>query len=118
MYRGPVPELAGRYFFADFVTARLWSLRWDGSAPSLFDGSNYTELTDHTGDPRYTPDVGSLSSISSFGEDDRGNLYVLDLNDGEIFQLPEPSGSLPLALLFLAILQRRNPARKGLRYAP
>ena len=91
VYRGPIPELQGRYFFADYVTADLWSLRFDGSDPSLFDGTNYTDLTDHSGDPRFIPDVGTIASVSSFGEDDAGNLYVLDLNDGEVFFIPEPS---------------------------
>jgi glucose/arabinose dehydrogenase len=91
VYRGPVQELQGRYFFADYVTADLWSLRFDGSDPSLFDGTNYTDLTDHSGDPRFIPDVGTIASVSSFGEDDVGNLYVLDLNDGEVFFIPEPS---------------------------
>ena len=113
-YRGPVPELAGRYFFADFSTARLWSLRWDGSAPSSFDGSNYTELTDHTGDPRFTPDLGSFGAISSFGEDDRGNLYLLDLYDGEVFQLPEPNrAQLQAAGILLLLALRGRAAARG-----
>ena len=96
-YRGPAPELDGRYFFADFATGRLWSLRFDGSHPSSFDGTNYTELTDHTGDPDFTPDAGTIGSVSSFGEDAAGNLYVLDLG-GEVFFIPEP----PAAVLQLA----------------
>jgi glucose/arabinose dehydrogenase len=98
VYRGPVPELDGRYFFADFLTGRLWSLRYDGSHPSSFDGTNYTELTDHTGAPGLVPDVGTIGSVSSFGEDPIGNLYVLDLGGGEVFFVPEP----PAALLQLA----------------
>jgi glucose/arabinose dehydrogenase len=94
VYRGPIAELAGRYFLADFVTAELWSLRFDGSSPNLFDGTNYTELTNHSGDPRFTPDMGTIGSVSSFGEDDAGNLYVLDLNDGEVFFVPEPTAGL------------------------
>jgi glucose/arabinose dehydrogenase len=93
VYRGPVAELDGRYFFADFATGELWSLRYDGSDPSSFDGTNYTELTDHTGDPDFTPDVGSIGSVASFGEDGIGNLYVVDLG-GEVFYIPEPSGTL------------------------
>ncbi len=92
VYRGPVASLQGRYFFADYGTAELWSLLWDGSDPSLFDGSNYTDLTNHAGDPDFDPDVGSIDAVSSFGEDDAGNLYVLDLG-GEVFLLPEPPGS-------------------------
>jgi glucose/arabinose dehydrogenase len=109
VYRGPVASLLGRYFFADFATGQVWSLRFDGSNPSTFDGTNYTELTNHTGDPAFTPDVGSINSISSFGEDAAGNLYVVDLG-GEIFFIPEPS-SLALQLggsaLLLTLARRR-----------
>jgi glucose/arabinose dehydrogenase len=94
VYRGPTSELAGRYFFADFVTGELWSLRYDGSDPNLFDGGNYTELTNHSGEIGFIPDVGTIGSVSSFGEDDAGNLYVLDLSDGEVFLIPEPSAGL------------------------
>jgi glucose/arabinose dehydrogenase len=93
--RRPVPGLFGRYFFADYATANLWSLRWDGSDPSTFDGHNYVELTDHDGEPAFTPDVGSIGSVASFGEDALGNLYVVDL-DGEVFYIPEPSSELML----------------------
>jgi len=114
VYRGPIPELRGLYFFADFSTARLWSLRWDGTSPALFDGSNYTDLTDHTGDPRFTPDIGSLGSISSFGEDARGNLYILDLFGGEVFLLPEAGHSqLQLAGIALLLALRRRATARG-----
>jgi glucose/arabinose dehydrogenase len=101
VYRGPVTELAGRYFFADFVTGQLWSLRFDGSDPALFDGTNYTDLTNHAFDPRFTPDVGAIGRVSSFGEDREGALYVLDLSDGEVFVVPEAS-TLGQALVALA----------------
>jgi glucose/arabinose dehydrogenase len=114
VYRGPVVELRGRYFFADFDTAALWSLVWDASDPSLFDGTNFTDFTDHSGDPSFTPDVGSIGSVSSFGEDDDGNLYVLDL-DGEVFLLPEPSVPLSLGsgIALLALLGRAGARRSG-----
>ena len=96
VYRGPAASLRGRYFFADYSRGRLWSAVWNGSAPTTFNGKNYTSLVDHGADPAYTPDTGTISSISSFGEDSDGNLYVLDLNDGEIFVVPEPSGALAL----------------------
>jgi glucose/arabinose dehydrogenase len=35
VYRGPIGALDGRYFFADFGTAALWSLLWDGSDPTM-----------------------------------------------------------------------------------
>jgi hypothetical protein len=100
VYRGPVAELDGRYFFSDFENARLWSLRYDGSSPSTFDGTNYVELTEHTGDPGFTPDAGSIGNVASFGEDSAGNLYILDLVDGEVFYIPEP----PAAWMQLAAL--------------
>jgi hypothetical protein len=93
VYRGPVAELQGRYFFADFGTARLWSFVWDGSDPAAFDGTNYTDLTDHASDPRFTPDVGAIDTVSSFGEDAAGNLYVVDLF-GDVFLVPEPGAGL------------------------
>ncbi|HEX5064797.1 MAG TPA: PQQ-dependent sugar dehydrogenase, partial [Myxococcota bacterium] len=111
VYRGPVPELQGRYFFADFGTGRLWSLRWDGSPPASNDGTNYTELTDHTGQPGFVPDMGTIATVSSFGEDDVGNLYVLDLNGGEVFLLPEPDAlwmQLAGAGLTAALARRRT----------
>jgi hypothetical protein len=33
VYRGPITSLRRRYFFADFGTAHLWSLRYDASPP-------------------------------------------------------------------------------------
>jgi glucose/arabinose dehydrogenase len=85
VYRGPVAELAGTYFFADFATERIWSLVHDGSAPSAFDGTNYDELADRTAelDP---PGPLAINSISSFGEDASGNLYIVDLG-GEVFRI-------------------------------
>jgi hypothetical protein len=126
VYRGPLESLRGRYFFSDFITGRLWSLRFDLSDSSQFDGSNFSELTDHTltGDPRFIPDVGSLDPISSFGEDAAGNLYMTKLGSstdplpdtGEIFRVPEPSSSTlyASAVLILAGLRavRFNRHRK------
>jgi glucose/arabinose dehydrogenase len=117
VYRRPIAELDGRYFFADFATGRLWSLRYDGSHPSTFDGTNYTELTDHTGDPAFTPDVGTIGNVSSFGEDAVGNLYVLDLGGGEVFVIPEPPGTMMQLVAFAALLllarRRGAPGRRA-----
>jgi len=96
VYRGPIASLRGRYFFADYGRARIWSTVWDGSLPSSFNGRNYSSLVDHGDDPAFAPDEGGIDSISSFGEDSDGNLYVLDLGDGEVFLLPEPNVDLAL----------------------
>jgi glucose/arabinose dehydrogenase len=84
VYRGPIAELQGTYFFADYVTDQIWSFR--------FDGANKTEFINRTAE--LSPDVGSIDSISSFGEDAFGNLYIVDLG-GEVFKIvcnPAPRG--------------------------
>lgn len=115
VYRGPISELQGNYFFADFEDGRIWMLEFDRNTnPSSFDGANGT-LTEMTStwnslisDPADTNYVGdnSLSTLAgldhivSFGEDNQGNLYVVDFsygtgfssgqyraNAGEIFKL-------------------------------
>lgn len=113
VYRGPVSSLVGRYFFADYYSGQFWSLVWDGSVPSGFDGTNYGQLTDHDGDPLFAPDVGTIANISSFGEDAAGNLYVLNHLGGSVFRLPEPDADVLAfaALLCLAGLARAAPTR-------
>lgn len=121
VYRGPASSLRGRYFFADFGRGRIWSAIWDGSSPAGFNGRNYTSLVDHGSDPDFAPDLGTIDTISSFGEDAEGNLYVLDHGDGEVFLLPEPDsvwleGGLLLGMIGLARMRlERRPvsARVG-----
>ena len=84
VYRGPIAELQGDYFFADFGSERIWSLRFDGSSPATFNGTNFTAFTDRTAS--LVPDVGTIDQISSFGEDGAGNLFILDLG-GEVFEV-------------------------------
>lgn len=106
VYRGPVASLYGAYFFADAVNPRIWSFRYDGSDPMSFDGTNFTDFLDRTS--AIVPDAGSIGGavygVTSFAEDDLGNLYILDF-DGEIFRLQADSAARvpipPLALLAL-----------------
>jgi glucose/arabinose dehydrogenase len=123
VYRGAITELRGRYMFADFLTARIWSLRWDQSDPSGFDGTNYTDFVDHADDPRFIPDAGTLAQISSFGQDAARNLYVTTVT-GEVFRLTPlavtPGASalgplLPAALAaaaWLGLRRRRGALRR------
>jgi glucose/arabinose dehydrogenase len=76
VYRGPSEGLQGQYFFADFVTGQVFTLRQD-----INDDWIATERTN-----QITPNVGSIDNPSSFGEDALGNLYVVDI-DGEVFRL-------------------------------
>lgn len=88
VYRGAVDALQGRYFFSDNVNSRIWSFIWDGSSPATFDGTNFVDFIDWTGTPEFTPDVGTLTSISSFGEDAAGNLYIVSLS-GHVFRVTQ-----------------------------
>jgi hypothetical protein len=125
VYRGPVASLRGRYVFADFLTSRIWTLRWDRSDPAGFDGTNYTDFVDFGDDPRFVPDVGSLSLITSFGEDAAGNLYMTTLG-GDVFRVTALAAPVPgpaalfwpllpaaLALAGAASLRRRKRATHG-----
>lgn len=114
VYRGPIVELQGRYFFSDFGTGGVWSFIWDGSPPTSFDGTNYTDLTDHTNEPGFIPDMGALNSISSFGEDAAGNLYLTSLFTGELYRVPEPNvWMMQVAGLLTIVGIVRIRARRG-----
>lgn len=70
VYRGAaIPGLCGVYLYADYVTQRLWGLRYDGRRASA------KEL------PR--PGI----SISSFGQDRDLELYVADHGGGRILKV-------------------------------
>jgi Glucose / Sorbosone dehydrogenase len=114
VYRGPDPSLQGRYFFADYITAHLWSFVWDGTAPPLANGTNFTGLTDHSTDPAWAPDVGTLNFVLSFGEDAAGRVYVMDI-DGDVFRLPEPAGAMPLAVGCAGVVALARARRRARR---
>lgn len=76
VYRGPIPELQGVYFFADFVSKQIWSFRYDGATK--------TEFQNRTAS--LAPVVGNIGNIASFAEDAAGNLYIIDY-DGELYRL-------------------------------
>src|SRR5256885_3129028 len=71
VYRGKkFPELRGAYVFGDWETRRLWAAR--------FDGDKVVEMTEIT-----RPSV----RIGAFGEDNDGELYILDHDNGTIHTL-------------------------------
>ncbi|MDG2095158.1 MAG: PQQ-dependent sugar dehydrogenase [Phycisphaerales bacterium] len=77
VYRGSsMPWLQGTYFFGDYCSNQIWSLRYDGV--------NVSDYQDRTNE--LSPNAGSIGAISSFGEDYYGELYICDLN-GEIFKI-------------------------------
>ena len=77
VYRGKaLPALDGVYFYADYCTALVRSFRWKGG----------TTIADHWDWRPALDPKDRLASISSFGEDAAGELYILSL-DGRIWKL-------------------------------
>ena len=90
VYRGPGEGLHGQYFFADFVTGQIWTMRFPPAG-----GVVITERTS-----QIIPNVGQINNPASFGEDALGNLYVVDL-DGDLFRLTPQTSSADLGDLLL-----------------
>lgn len=75
VYRGTKQgPLVGTYFFADFVDGRIWGLARtaEGVRTRLLLDTDY--------------------SIASFGEDDEGELYVVDFAGGAVYRLVAKAG--------------------------
>ncbi|MDX2170669.1 MAG: PQQ-dependent sugar dehydrogenase [Deltaproteobacteria bacterium] len=83
VYRGcALPDLQGEYFFSDYCTAFLRTFR-------LVDGV-VTDLRDRTAELAPHGDTGAIATVSSFGEDAQGELYIADLG-GQVFKIaPAP----------------------------
>jgi hypothetical protein len=124
VYRGPVPSLQGKYIFADYVAARVYAINMDRDQdPATFNGDDYTNFEDLTPIWESATFGGfDLTRISSFGEDNDGNLYVVSLADnlssaydsideGAIYRItfvPEPSAIGVIALAMLSLTCRRT----------
>jgi glucose/arabinose dehydrogenase len=73
VYRGQaVPELRGRYLYADFCTGHVWALPADGKPQ------------------RHGKPVASVPGPSSFGEDHAGELYITSFDGGLYKLVPRP----------------------------
>ncbi len=71
VYRGAKePKLEGAYFFTDYCGGVIWAL-----------------TRDSTGNWQRTEVLSSKLSISSFGEDQSGELYVVSQADGTIYRM-------------------------------
>jgi CubicO group peptidase (beta-lactamase class C family) len=72
VYRGQkVPQLDGCYVYADYVSGKLWALKYDEAAKKVV--ANYTI-------------GGNISPIMSFGEDEQGETYYTT-DGGLIYRL-------------------------------
>jgi len=98
VYRGTAfPSLRGRYFFADYVQGRVWSIGL--TIDSMTGEATASARTDHTAELGGSPVLGN---ISSFGVDSRGELYVVNHTGGTIVQI---TGGLPLPPTNLRIIR-------------
>ncbi len=71
VYRGKkLPQLAGCYLYADFVTGKLWALKYDEQKKAVL--ANYTI-------------GGNIMPIMSFGEDEQGEAYYTT-DTGQIYR--------------------------------
>ena len=78
VYRGPaVAGLGGTYLYADYCSGTIWGLD-AGSAPAA---------------PRVLLQSGL--AVASFGEDEAGELYVVDLAGGGVFRVVAPGDQAP-----------------------
>jgi glucose/arabinose dehydrogenase len=74
VYRGSAfPSLQGVYLFGDLCSGRIWGIRRNGAA---WDNA---VLADNTG-----------LTITTFGEDESGNVYVVNYANGDLLQILSP----------------------------
>ena len=83
VYRGLSlgPSFRGRYFFADFIRSRVWSLALDIDGNGEATASDVREHTTELGG------VTELSNVASFGVDSEGELYVVSYGRGVILKI-------------------------------
>ena len=82
VYRGNIEPIRNHYVFADFVNSNVWSI----PEADLVNGTTLAVTADMRLNGQLVPDAGSLANVSSFGEDDDGNLYIVSYSTGEIFR--------------------------------
>jgi glucose/arabinose dehydrogenase len=85
VYRGrDFARLSGVYFFADYCSGRVWGLR---NGASGWEGQELLK-------PGY--------AVTSFGEDDAGEIYAVDGNSGTLYRLVDADG--PLSVLTVPVV--------------
>jgi uncharacterized repeat protein (TIGR03806 family) len=108
VYRGSaLPGLVGSYLFADFGSGRIWRLVSNGSG-----GFTSDELLD------------TSLSIASFGQGNDGELYVVDIAGGGLYQIADggvdPPPGPPVATLLSATgcVSPQSPAQPASGLVP
>ncbi len=78
VYHGPrLPKLAGVYLYGDYVSRKIWGLKYENG--SVIENKFLVDCP---------------SNVSSFGEDQAGEVYVVGYN-GRIYVFEELAGSEP-----------------------
>jgi uncharacterized repeat protein (TIGR03806 family) len=110
VYRGSaIPSLAGRYVFADFATGNIWHIPRDTQPTLTLTTSNMLD---------------TQLLISSFGEDQAGELYIVHLG-GTLHRLVASGGgggrTIPTQLSATGCVNAGNPTQPAsglIPYAP
>lgn len=94
VYRGPrlVPHYRGRYFFADFVAQRVWSL---GLTLDANGEAHVNNVIEHTA---ALSTAGPLGLISAFGLDADGEIFVVSYSRGVILRIGSTAPNPPTGL--------------------
>ena len=80
----------GRYFYADFVTARVWSI---ALIPAGNGGVTVSAPIEHTAE---LGGSGVIGNVSAFGLDAAGELYIVSYSSGQILKIVTPTVYRPL----------------------
>lgn len=91
VYRGTSlpPGYQGRYFFADFVAGRIWSM---GLAIGGTDEATSTGIIEHTA---ALSNTGAPGNISAFGLDANNEIYVVSYSRGAILKIRPAAPNSP-----------------------
>ncbi len=94
VYRGTAlgPQYRGRYFFADFVSQRIWSIAL--TIDPATGNATASDFRNHTAEL-----VGG--NISSFGVDASGELYFVDLVAGRVSRIGLAAPAVPSMVIDL-----------------
>ena len=86
VYRGcQMPEEHGTYFFADYVSGNIWK--------TVKNGNSFT-TTNIRSDMSPSIDGYSISGISNFGTDARGEIYICAHTTGRVFKIIPEAGEI------------------------
>lgn len=76
VYQGSVPELKGKYIFADYTIGNIWSFQYKNG--KAINNETWTKQLSHNGK--------NIRQISSFAKDPQGELYIV-ADGGTVFKI-------------------------------